>query len=130
MSCGSRSRGSGRSSNRSLTRSEIDEAFRGATSKVVGDLTQEIRAKLEPLDSSLSVTYRPGSFTPPSTSQPSGGGVDKHPGEPDEPTDADPCSDTEKPFHTKNGPASLQPRGEFYEGRAGPAGPDSPKGNG
>ena len=48
-SCRSRSRGSGRSSNRSLTWSEINEALRGATSKIVGDLTQEIRAKLEPL---------------------------------------------------------------------------------
>ena len=48
-SCGGRSRGSGRSSNRSLTRSEIREALRGATSKIVGDLTQEIRDKLEPL---------------------------------------------------------------------------------
>ena len=48
-SCGSRSRGLGRSSNRSLTRSEIEEALRGATSELVGDLTQEIRAKLEPL---------------------------------------------------------------------------------
>ena len=46
---GSRSRGSGRSSNRSLTRLEIKEALRGATSELVGDLTQEIRAKLEPL---------------------------------------------------------------------------------
>ena len=48
-SCGSRSRGSGRSSNRSLTRSEINEVLQGATSKIVGDLTQEIRDKLEPL---------------------------------------------------------------------------------
>ena len=48
-SCGSRSRGSGRSSNRSLTRSEMKEALRGATSELVGDLTQETRAKLEPL---------------------------------------------------------------------------------
>ena len=48
-SCGSRRRGSGRSSHRSLTRSEIKEALRGATSELVGDLTQEIRAKLEPL---------------------------------------------------------------------------------
>ena len=48
-SCGSRSRGSGRSSNRSLTRSEINEVLPGATSKIVGDLTQEIREKLEPL---------------------------------------------------------------------------------
>ena len=48
-SCGSRSRGSGRSSNRSLTRSEIRQALRGATSELVVDLTQEIRAKLEPL---------------------------------------------------------------------------------
>ena len=48
-SLGGRSRGSGRSSNRSLTRSEINEVLRGATSKFVGDLTQEIRDKLEPL---------------------------------------------------------------------------------
>ena len=48
-SCGRRSRGSGRSFNVSLTRSEINEALRGATSKIVGDLAQEIRAKLEPL---------------------------------------------------------------------------------
>ena len=48
-SLGQRSRGSGRSSNRSLTRSEIKEALRGTTSELVGDLTQEIRAKLEPL---------------------------------------------------------------------------------
>ena len=48
-SCGSRSRGSGRSSNRSPTRSEIKEALPGATSELVGDLTQEIRSKLEPL---------------------------------------------------------------------------------
>ena len=48
-SCGGRSRGSGRSSNRSLTRWEINEVLRGATSKIVGDLTQEIRDKLEPL---------------------------------------------------------------------------------
>ena len=49
QSCGSRSRGSGISSNRSLTRSEIKEALRGATSEFVGNLTQETRAKLEPL---------------------------------------------------------------------------------
>ena len=48
-SLGGRSRGSGRSSNRSVTRSEINEVLRGATSKIVGDLTQEIREKLEPL---------------------------------------------------------------------------------
>ena len=48
-SLGGRSTGSGRSSNRSLTRSEINEVLRGATSKIVGDLTQEIREKLEPL---------------------------------------------------------------------------------
>ena len=46
-SCGSRNRGSGRSSNRSLTRSEIKEALRRATSELVDDPTQEIRAKLE-----------------------------------------------------------------------------------
>ena len=48
-SLGGRSRGSGRSSNRSLTRSEINEVLRGATSKIVGNLTEEIREELEPL---------------------------------------------------------------------------------
>ena len=48
-SCGGRSRGSERSSNQSLTRSEIRQALPGATSELVGDRTQEIRAKLEPL---------------------------------------------------------------------------------
>ena len=48
-SLGGRNRGSGRSSNRSLTRSEINEVLRGATSKIVGDLTEEVREKLEPL---------------------------------------------------------------------------------
>ena len=48
-SLGGRSRESGSSSNRSLTRSEIKGALRGVPSKLVGDLTKEIRAKLEPL---------------------------------------------------------------------------------
>ena len=48
-SCGGRSEGSRRSSTRSLTRSEINKVLRGATSKIVGDLTQEIREKLDPL---------------------------------------------------------------------------------
>ena len=47
-SLGGRSRGSGRSSNRSLTRLEIKEALRGATSELVGDLTQEIEANWSP----------------------------------------------------------------------------------
>ena len=48
-SLGGRSRGSGRSSNGSLTPSQINEVHRGATSKIMSDLTQEIREKLEPL---------------------------------------------------------------------------------
>ena len=32
-----------------MTRSEIKDALRGATSELVGDLTQDIRAKIEPL---------------------------------------------------------------------------------
>ena len=47
--CGGRNRGSGRSSNKSLPRSEIGEAPRGATADLVGDLTQEPWATLEPL---------------------------------------------------------------------------------
>ena len=48
-SCGSKSRGSRGSSNRSLTRSELREAIRGATADLVGHITQEIREKPEPL---------------------------------------------------------------------------------
>ena len=48
-SCGSKSRGSRGSSNRSLTRSELREALCGATKDLVGDITQDIREKLEPL---------------------------------------------------------------------------------
>ena len=48
-SCASKSRESRRSSNRSLTRSELREALRGATKDLVGDITLEIREKLEPL---------------------------------------------------------------------------------
>ena len=48
-----------------------------------------------------------------STSQSPGGGVDKHPGRPEEPTDANPCCNTEKPLHTKDGQAPLQPRAEL-----------------
>ena len=46
--CGSRSRGSGRPLNRSLTRSETKEAPRGATSEHVVDPTQEIRLNWSP----------------------------------------------------------------------------------
>ena len=48
-SCGGRSRGSGRTSNRSLTCSEIKEELCGATADLVGDVTQKIRDKLKPL---------------------------------------------------------------------------------
>ena len=48
-SCGGRSMGSGRSSNRSLTRSEIKEALHSATGELVADMTQEIRIILKPL---------------------------------------------------------------------------------
>ena len=48
-SLGRRGRGSGRFSNRSLTRSEIKESLRGTISELVGDLTEETPAKLEPL---------------------------------------------------------------------------------
>ena len=48
-SCGSKSRGSRGSSYSCLTRSELREALRGATADLVGDITQEIREKLEPL---------------------------------------------------------------------------------
>ena len=131
QSLGGRSRGSGRSSNRSLTRSEINEVLRGATSKIVGDLTQEIREKLEPV------------MIPPQTSPISVGmsphrvqanhltaGLTNTLGGPGRPTDADSCSCTEKSLRAENGPAALQPRDELDEGRAGPAGANSLEGYG
>ena len=51
-------------------------------------------------DSSPSVTYHRGSFTSSCTSRSSGGGADEHTRKLAEPTYADPCCDTKKPFHT------------------------------
>ena len=48
-SCGGRSKGSKRSPNTSLTRSEIEEALRSATPDLVADMTQEIRNNLKRL---------------------------------------------------------------------------------
>ena len=45
-------------------------------------------------DTTPSVTYHGPNVTPSSTGQPPGARADKHPGEPEEPTDADPCCDT------------------------------------
>ena len=130
-SLGGRSRGSGRSSNRSLTRSEINEVLRGATSKNCGrPHSRDPRETGAPDDPAPSVTYHIGNVTPPCTGQPPGGRVDKHPGEPEEPTDADSSTYSEKSFRPKNGPAALQPRDELDEGRAGPAGANSLEGYG
>ena len=130
-SLGGRSRGLGRSSNRSLTRSEINEVLRGATLSNCGrPHSRDSRETGAPDDTAPSVTYHGGSVTPSSTGQPPGGTADKHPGEPEKPTDADPCTDTEKSFRTGNGPAAIQPRDDLYESRAGPAGADSLEGNG
>ena len=120
-SCGGRSRRSVRPSNRSLTRSEIREALRGATSEIVGDLTQEIWAELEPLISPQASPTTVG--VSPHRLQANhlvAGLADEHPGKLEEPTYADPCCDNKESFHTKNGPAPLQPRGELQASRAGP----------
>ena len=129
-SCGGRSRGSGRSINKSLTGSEIREALRGATADLVGRSNLRNSGQVGAPDSTPSVTYHHGSFTSSSTSQSFGGGTDEHPGKLEEPTYADPCCDTKEPFRTKNGPAALLPRGELHASRAGPVGVDSPKGYG
>ena len=121
-SLGGRNRGSGRSSDRSLTRSHSKNRGRPHS--------REPRETGAPDDPAPSVTYHGGNDTPPSTGQPPGGRVDKHPGGPEEPTDADSSTYTEKSFRTENGPAALQPRDELHEGRAGLAGADSLEGNG
>ena len=48
-SCGGRSTGSGRSSSRSVTRSEIKEALRSPTGELLVYMTQEIGHNLKPL---------------------------------------------------------------------------------
>ena len=48
-SCAGRSRGWGRSSNRSPSRWQIKEAVRSTTGELLADMTQEIRNKLKPL---------------------------------------------------------------------------------
>ena len=128
-SCGGTSRGSGRSSNRSVTRSEIREAPRGASSEIVGDLTQEIRARLEPV-------------IPPQAS-PTTSGVSPHRLQANHlvagltntlgslrsrpmPTPAWIPRSTFVPRTAQ----PLQPRGELHASRAGPFGVDSPKGYG
>ena len=93
-SCGSRSGGSGRSSNRSLTRSEINEVLRRATSKIVGDLTQGIRDRLEPLIPPQASLTTVGMSPHRVQANHLVAGLTKRPGEPEELTDANPCSDT------------------------------------
>ena len=41
-----------------------------------------------------------------------------------------PAAIPRSPYVPRTAKATLQPRGEFYESRAGPAGADSPEGNG
>ena len=48
-SCGGRSRGSGRSSNRFLTRSEMRDALCSTTGELIADMMQEIKNNLNPL---------------------------------------------------------------------------------
>ena len=129
-SCCGRSRGSGRSSNKSLTRSEIREALQGATSELVGARTQEILAKLEPLGPPQGSPTTMGASLHRQQANHFLGWIDEHPGWLKEPAYADPCCDTTGPFRTKNCPASLQPRAELHVSRAGSVGVDSPKGYG
>ena len=130
-SCGGRSRGSGRSSNRSLTKSEIQRFLRSELQQadLVGNITQKL-GHGGALDSSPRDTYNHGSFATSSTGQPSGIWTDEHLGRLEEPAKADPCNGTEESFHTENGPAALQPRDELDASRAGQFGIDSPKGYG
>ena len=130
-SLGGRSRGSGRSSNRSLTRSDINEVLVGATSKYVCDLTQEIREKLEPLmipPQASPTTVGMSHHRVQANHLAAGltntlGSLRSRPMPP-------PAAIPRIPFRTENGPAALQPRDELYEGRAGLAGADSLEGNG
>ena len=104
-SVGGRSRGSGRSSNRSLTQSRSTRCSEEPPLKLWATSLKRFESSWIPEDTAPSVTYHGVSVTPSSTGQPPGGRADKHPGEPEEPTDADPCSDTEEPFSYRERPS-------------------------
>ena len=130
VSCGGRSRGSRRSSNKSLTRAEIREPLQGATADLVGDGTQEIPAKLEPvIPPQASPTAMGASAHRPQANHLVAGLPNTMRGLRSRPM-PNPCCDTKKPFCTNNGRAPLQPRGELHASRAAPVGADSPKGYG
>ena len=128
-SCGGRSIGSGRSSNKFLTRSVIWEALRGATADLVGDLTKETLATLEPLipPQASPTTMGASPHRLQANHLMAGlrntlGGLRSRP----MPT----LAVIPRSFRPKNGPATLQPRVELHASQAGPVGVDSPKGYG
>ena len=122
-SCGGRGRGSGRSSNKSLTRSEISEALRGATADIVGNLTKETRVNLEPLilPQGSPTTMGPSPHSPQGNHLVAGltntlGGLRRRP----MPT---PAVIPRSPFVSR----TAEPCGELPTSRAGPVGIDCPK---
>ena len=129
-SCGSRSRGSGRSSNRSLTRSEIREALRGATSEIVGDLTQEIQAKLEPLIPPQASPTTLGTSLHRVRANHLVAGLTNTLGSLRSRPMPTPAAIARSPFVPRTAEPPYSHVGNLHESQAGPAGADSPEGNG
>ena len=94
------------------------------------DLTQEIQAKLEPLIPPQASPTTVGMSAHRVQANHLVAGLTNTLGSLRSRPMPTPCSDTKKPFRTVNNLATLQPSGVFYESRAGPAGANSPEGNG
>ena len=129
-SCGSRGRGSRRSSNRSLTRSEIKEALRGATSELVVDLTQETRAKLEPLILPQASPTTVGMSPHRVQANHLVAGLTNTQGSLRSRPMPTPAAIPRSPFVPRTAQPPYSHVRDFYEGRAGPAGANTPEGNG
>ena len=106
-SCRGRTKGSRRSSNRPLPRSEIEEALRSATGELVADMTQKIRNKLEPLippdGSPMTIRASPHQVQ----ANHLVAGLTHTLGVCEKSTYADPCSRTTESLRAKNCPAAL-----------------------
>ena len=113
-SCGGKAKGSERSSNKSLTCSEIREALCGATADLVGGLTQEIRARTGAPDTTSRASCGRWSFPSPCIGQPPGRRFNSYPRWCEKSTNANPCGFSKEPLRAKNSTITLQPCGEFH----------------
>ena len=88
--------------NNSVTPLEIREALCGATADLFGDLTQEVRARLEPQIPPQSFPRDHWSIASANKGQPTDYQSNSYPGWCEQPTDANPCNCCKQPSPAKN----------------------------